>query len=101
MEKFVFFVLLFIKIYFESGNSKQIPVYYLKEKFDYRNMMDYQKGDIDCLHTVGDPMPFPNKITICTRNMHMTYENPVISSYATAFGFGTFFDDFSELKEGK
>ena len=95
------FILIFSVICFQSCNSKQIPVYYLKKEFDYRNLIDYTKPDIDCVHTVGDPMPFPEKITICSRNLHITYENPVISSYATAFGFGTMLDDWSELKEGQ
>jgi len=81
-------------------NAKKVPVYYLNADYDYRNMMDWSKPDIDCLHTVGDPIPFPEKVTVCVRNMHMTYSNPVASSYAHAFGFGTYLDDWTELKEG-
>ena len=81
-------------------NAKKVPVYYLNADYDYRNMMDWSKPDIDCLHTVGDPIPFPEKVTVCVRNMHMTYSNPVSSSYAHAFGFGTYLDDWTELKEG-
>ena len=80
--------------------AKKIPVYYLKSKYDYRNMIDWTKPDIDCVHTVGEPLPFPEKITVCVRMMHITYENPVVSSYATAFAFGTFNADMTELEEG-
>lgn len=96
----MFFILLIHLFDFGVVNSKMVPVYYLNKEFDYRNLNDYSKPDIDCVHTVGDPLPFPEKMTICSRNMHITYENPVASSYATAFGFGTFLDDWSELKEG-
>ena len=100
MKSFAFFILLFHLFDFGVVNTRMVPVYYLKKEFDYRNLLDYSKPDIDCVHTVGDPLPFPEKMTICSRNMHITYENPVASSYATAFGFGTFLDDWSELKEG-
>ena len=81
--------------------GKSVPVYFLNADYDYRNMKDWSRPDIDCVHTVGDTIPFPEKITVCVRMMHITYENPVASSYATAFGFGTFLDDWSELDEGR
>jgi len=80
--------------------GKSVPVYFLNADYDYRNMKDWSRPDIDCVHTVGDTIPFPEKVTVCVRMMHITYENPVASSYATAFGFGTFLDDWSELDEG-
>ena len=94
MKQFVLSLFVFI------AKCKDIPVYYLNAKFDYRSLSDYTSPKIDCLHTVGEPIHFPEKITVCSRNMHFTYENPVTSSYATAFGFGTFLDDWLELKEG-
>ena len=30
----------------------QVPVYYLNADFDYWNMLDWKRPDIDCLHTV-------------------------------------------------
>ena len=81
--------------------GKSVPVYYLNADYDYRNMKDWARPDIDCVHTVGDTIPFPEKITVCVRMMHITYENPVVSSYATAFAFGTLLDDWSELREGR
>ena len=81
--------------------GKSVPVYFLNADYDYRNMKDWSRPDIDCVHTVGDTIPFPEKVTVCVRMMHITYENPVASSYATAFGFGTFLDDWSELDEGR
>ena len=31
----------------------KVPVYYLNADFDYWNMLDWNRPDIDCLHTVG------------------------------------------------
>ena len=33
----------------------QVPVYYLNADFDYWNMLDWNRPDIDCLHTVNLP----------------------------------------------
>ena len=35
--------------------SRQVPVYYLNADFDYWNMLDWNRPDIDCLHTVNLP----------------------------------------------
>ena len=35
--------------------SCQVPVYYLNADFDYWNMLDWNRPDIDCLHTVNLP----------------------------------------------
>ena len=36
--------------------SCQVPVYYLNADFDYWNILDWNRPDIDCLHTVNLPM---------------------------------------------
>ena len=43
-------------------HGAQVPVYFLNGKFDYRHMIDWTAGDIDCVHTVGPPMPMPEKV---------------------------------------
>ena len=78
-------------------------MYYLNADFDYWNMLDWNKPDIDCLHTVdsksqviemrksfkvGPPMPMPQQMTICLRTLHYTFMFPK-SSYAFAFFFGS------------
>ena len=94
--------------------SCQVPVYYLNADFDYWNMLDWNRPDIDCLHTVmtmttsmamtmtmtimmamtlvmmqvGPPLPMPEQMTICLRTLHYTFLFPKFS-YAFAFFFGS------------
>ena len=37
----------------------QVPVFYLNAEFDYRNMLEPNRPDIDCLHTVKICSDFP------------------------------------------
>ena len=90
----------------------QVPVYYLNADFDYWNMLDWNRPDIDCLHTVylmtmamtmwmtimmsmtlvmmqvGPALPMPEQMTICLRTLHYTFLFPKFS-YAFAFFFGS------------
>ena len=38
---------------------------------------------------VGPPLPMPKATTVCSRVMHYTYMNPVVSSYAFGWFFGS------------
>ena len=38
---------------------------------------------------VGPPLPMPKAVTVCSRVMHYTYMNPVVSSYAFGWFFGS------------
>ena len=38
---------------------------------------------------VGPPLKMPEKTTICLRTLHNTFMNPVVSSYAFSFFFGS------------
>ena len=41
------------RIFPETNILFQVPVYYLNADFDYWNMLDWNRPDIDCLHTVN------------------------------------------------
>ena len=83
-----------------------MPVYNLNADFDYWNMLDWNRPDIDCLHTVNlkitmtammkipeqvqPSYPMPEQMTICMRTLHNTFMFPNYA-YAFAFFFGTIF----------
>ena len=48
----------------KTNTSAQVPVYFLNGKFDYRHMLDWAAPDIDCVHTVGPPLPMPEKVIL-------------------------------------
>ena len=49
MYQYIFCILAIFYI----NISRQVPVYYLNADFDYWNMLDWNRPDIDCLHTVN------------------------------------------------
>ena len=65
-----------------------------------RNMADYSRPDIDCLHTTGQNFSLPSRMTICLRHLHYTFGNTLTSSYASGFGFGTINSDWTDMLEG-
>ena len=93
-------LIILVSLSISSSKSRRIPVFYLNSNFDYRNMADYSRPDIDCLHTTGQNFSFPSRMTICLRHLHYTFGNTVISSYASGFGFGTMNSDWTDMSEG-
>ena len=55
---------LTVNSYKITSTRAQVPVYFLNGKFDYRHMIDWTAGDIDCVHTVGPPVPMPEKVIL-------------------------------------
>ena len=95
----VFFILSLVYISITAG--KKVPVYYLNSQLGYQVLIDASKNDKDCVHTLN-PVPFPNQLSVCVRNMYLTISDPAeVYPYTIAFSFGKLLPDFSGIEEGE